>query len=198
MQFGQVLSAIKVAPHGATKLAIGCKIPFDFIVKRFHVFDYERRFAAEITDGSLVQFCTSPKTDGYPELAEIEVTELESCFICDAYFLKTDTKTTCGECLGLDKKQKIDNGLKLFLTNTKSYKYSKGLSLSFIDEADPYGGLMIALVYENHPWYEGLQQLKVGEEYHVRAWVDMVLDNGNCFITLFDRMEIDSRRAEPL
>lgn len=188
MQFAKVLSSSKVAPHGATKVVLGCKVPFEFLLRRYHVFNFERRFTADIKDGSMVSF-NAVAENGYPELTNIQLAELDSCFICEAYFPKTDMMTSCGECLTLDRKQRIEATLKLVSSNTKMHKFSKGVSLSFVDECDPEGGLLISTTFQNHPWFEKLEKLEVGGEYFIRAWVDKVLDDGNCFITIFEEVD---------
>jgi hypothetical protein len=180
--FGVLLKVHQADADGPTKIAIGVRIPFGYKVRRYSEFRYDERFGLVV--GSTVRF--SYDDDGeYPRLITMESAEFDSCFICESYIERQDAVSTCGECTELTPKEKVDEVIPLKSATLKTYRYSKGLTLSWGNSA----GLRIVTLFESHPWYTDAMSFEIGLVYRVQGWCDREFPDGNKYITLIESPE---------
>ena len=181
---------IRDSEKGYISLVIGINVPFKTLWKKFNIWNLKKlnnQFGDNFKDGDFVKF--SYHVDGhFPKLDTMEAITLDSCFICHAYYREENAqRLSCGMCYGVEKLGRVNDSLKLVCARVKQYEFSKGLTLTFLEELNDV--LYIACVFEKNPLYNEVLKLKTENIYHVGGWETKRLDNGNFFIELVDTPE---------
>lgn len=175
---------------GYVALVIATNVPFKTFWKKFNIWNLdklENQFGDNFKDGDFVKFSYDVDAQ-FPKLETIELTSLDSCFICHAYYREENAqRLSCGMCYGAEKLDRVNDSLKLVCAKLKQYEFSKGLSLTFLEELTDV--LYIACIFANNPLYNEVLKLKTGSVYQVGGWKTRRLENGNFFIDLVDAPE---------
>ena len=157
-------------------LSIRQNVAYDTKIRKFNIFNIKylkKQIGEALQKGTMVKFSTI-KSGSFHNLNTIEESELSECFGCGAYTpFRHEQQTECEKCYGSQKKSKLDKELKLVKTSIAEYKYSLGITLTFIDETEEnlINHLYVSNTFENNSMYNKLTQLKLGDITQVCGWI---------------------------
>ena len=165
-------------------LYISQNIAYDTKIRKFNVFNIEylkKQMGKGLQKGTSVKFSTIKSGEFY-NLNTIEESEMSECFGCGAYTpQRNNQQMECEKCYGSPKKLKIDKELKIVKKRIAQYKYSQGITLTFIDETEQclINHLYISNTFENNIMYNKLVNLKIGDKIQIRGWIQEENDHSS-------------------
>ena len=178
---------------GYTAVVIATQIPWKTVYKKFNVWNKAKLLnngeQFKLEDEVRITYVDSK----FPKLKEIESVMLDSCAVCFSFYeVENAQRMDCGFCSVYDeeKRDRVNTTLKLISNKTKTYTYSDGCCLTFVDEDTDT--TYFTCVFENSPFYSDLTHLETKTYYRVLGWVAKKTDDENFFIDLVDIPDIDN------
>ena len=190
-EYGKIEAIEESTKHYIT-LTISQKVAYKTKLRKFNVWNVnylKKQMAGALQKGTNVKFIGIKNGDFY-KLRMIEESEFSECFGCGACTpLRNKQQMECEKCYGSLKQSKLDDELKLVKRKITEYKYSSGITLSFIDEKEEclINHLYVSTSFESSTIYSKLCQLKVGDKKHIRGWIT----EENDLNSLFEIIDVD-------
>lgn len=164
--------------RGYVRLVLHCKLPYKTSFKKYNIWNLSRlqcRLGTELEEGTMVQFEEDPDSK-YPVLRSLELACLDTCVTCHSFYEQADAqRLECGSCNDGEFKERLDQSLKLQSKRENEYTYSKGLAITFVNDAE--GATFSTCVFANSALYEGIQALTTGDFYTVKGWITQETTN---------------------
>ena len=157
-------------------LVIRYNIPFDTKYLKFCVWDESKLTHNGVQLKKDDTVIVNYHYDGcYTVLDEIEPQQYDVCFQCFMFHQQIDSQRfECEYCsskfLTEPARKRLTLDLKVVEKTTKSFKYSLGLCLKFLDETTKT--YYNATVFENSPLYDLVSKSALLKTYSVHAWKD--------------------------
>ena len=167
-------------------LSIRQNVAYDTKIRKFNIFNIKylkKQMGEGLQKGTSIKFSTV-KSDDFYNLNTIEKSELSECLGCGAYTpQRNNQQMECEKCYGSPKKSKIDKELKIVKKGNGQYKYSQGITLTFIDETEQclINHLYVSNTFENNIIYNKLVHLKIGDKIQIQGWIQEKNDHASFF-----------------
>ena len=177
---------------GYTTVIVALQVPWITEYKKFIVWKKTRLLnngeLFKLGDHVRVTYINSK----FPKLKQMESLLLDSCPVCFAFYEVEDAQRgDCGNCSVDDeeKQERVNASLKLVSKKTKTYTYSDGCCLTFVDEEKDTA--YFACVFKNKPFYSKLALLQTNGYYKVVGWITRTTDDGDFMIDIVDLPDVD-------
>ena len=181
------IELIEESNKGYTKLILANPVPWRTRYLTFFVWHKAKLLhgddqAFKVDDDVSVEY----RPGKFDRLISLELARLGACPTCYAlYELPPDAqRMDCGLCspFDADRRERPPTVLKLISKTYKQCAYSRGLCLSFADDAT--GVVYFAWTFEGKPHFEKFDILETMLKYNIYGWITRVTDEGNFAIIL--------------
>ena len=180
--------------RGYITISINQNVAFRRVVKKFNVWDVaylKKTMGDALRIDSTVRF-QAVKNGRYFKLHTIEESDFSECFGCGGYTaLRCKQQMECENCVHSMPRERIDKALRIVKKTIKEYKFSSGVTLSLVDEAEEslIKTLYVTTVFANTALYDKACELEVGTVQKFHGWVS----NSDSQLTIFfELVDIDN------
>ena len=191
-EYGKIVD-LQENERGYITISINQNVAFRKISKKFNVWDLDclkKMMGDALRIDSTVRF-RAVKSGRYYKLHTIEESPFSECFGCGSYTpQRSKQQMECENCIHSMARERIAKDLKVVKKNIKQYKFSSGITLSLVDEAEEclIKTLYVTTIFENMTLYSKACGLSVGAVKQFRGWCN---DSESLLTTFFETVDID-------
>ena len=188
------ITDLKEDERGYITISINQNLAFRKVLWKFNVWDVEylkKQMGDELQIDSSVRY-QAVKNGRYYKLHTIEESVFSECFGCGSYTpIRDAQQMECENCVHSMARERIDKYLKVVKKNIKQYKFSSGVTLLLVDEAEEslVKTLYVTTVFKKTALYGKACGLDVGSVQQFRGWVN---NSDSQLTTFFEAVDIDN------